>query len=98
MTTILRKVDGEVCTNFTTIQGDSWDLRTQIEALEDWMTKNATTLPTGFSWIADVGFDVRVDALGGGPPLTRNLMKLCIESNVEIYLSEYGMAHDGPDG
>ena len=29
---------------------------------------------------------------------TLNLMKLCIEARVEIYLSEYGIAHDRSDG
>ena len=87
--TIIRKVVGDHYENFQTIS-DQWDLREQVEALEAWLTEHATKLDPIESWVADIGFSHRDDALGGGPPISRRLMQMCLDSNLEIYLSEYG--------
>ncbi len=84
--------------NYIDVGTDSWDLRTQIEALEAWMAKNSDQLDPASRWIADVGFTVRLDATGGGPPISRELMKMCVASNLEIWLSEYGAEPDVVEG
>lgn len=90
MPVILRRIHHQKFMNHTEIAGDSWDLRTQIEALEEWMITHGRTLDTQYEWVADVGFTTRTDATGGGPPITKRLMSECIKANLEIYLSEYG--------
>jgi hypothetical protein len=72
-----------------TLADGSWDLRTQVEALEEWLTSGKCDLDPEREWIADIGFCMRDDAYGGGPPLTRNLMQRCLDANLEIWLSEY---------
>jgi hypothetical protein len=94
MPVIIRRILGDRFKNHTEIAADSWDLRTQIEALEQWLSTNPNALDPSKQWVADVGFTVRLDATGGGPPITRKLMEMCVTSNVEIYLSEYGAEPD----
>ena len=89
MTTVIRRVVGDRFENHVELATDSWDLRTQIETLEEWLFSSKQDLDPQNQWVADVGFCVRPDATGGGPPLTRKLMKKCLELNLEIYLSEY---------
>ena len=88
MPVIIRKIVDDRAKNYTEVAAESWDLRTQIEALEAWLSETRNRLDPSEQWIADVGFTVRLNATGGGPPLSRNLMQLCIESNIEIYLSD----------
>lgn len=90
MPVVIRRVVGDRFKNYTEIGADSWDLRTQIDVLEEWMGANPNELDPASQWVADVGFTVRFDATGGGPPISRKLMKMCAASNLEIYLSEYG--------
>jgi hypothetical protein len=94
MPVIIRRVVDDRFKNYMELAADSWDLRTQIEALEEWLTANANDLNPSDQWVADVGFTVRLDALGGGPPISRTLMEMCVASNLEIYLSEYGAESD----
>lgn len=94
MPIIIRRIVDDRFKNHTEIAGDSWDLRTQIEALEEWLSANPNELDPSSPWVADVGFAVRLDATGGGPPITRKLMEMCVGSNLEIYLSEYGAEPD----
>lgn len=90
MPVIIRRTVNQRFEKYAEIASNSWDLRTEIEALEEWLIANARSLDTSFEWIADVGFTVRLDATGGGPPLTKRLMRACLDSNLEIFLSEYG--------
>jgi hypothetical protein len=94
MPVVIRRVVGDRFENHTEIAGDAWDLRTQIEALEEWLSAHPIELDRSNQWVADVGFTVRLDATGGGPPISLNLMKMCVDSNLEIYLSEYGAEPD----
>ena len=94
MPVVIRRIVDDRFKNHTEIAGDSWDLRTQIEALEEWLVANPNELDPSNQWVADVGFTVRLDATGGGPPITRKLMEMCVGSNLEIYLSEYGAESD----
>lgn len=89
MTVEIRKIEGNRFTDFVTLPVESWKLREQVEGLEAWLIEHRHELDPSFEWVADIGFQMRSDALGGGPPITRNLMQLCLESNMEIYLSEY---------
>ena len=91
--TIIRKIVGDRYENFETIS-DEWNLRLQIEALEAWLSQNAVRLGSGHAWVADIGFNHRSDAFGGGPPISRRLMQMCLDVNLEIYLSEYGLEEE----
>lgn len=90
MPIIIRRLANQQCESHAEVAPDSWDLRTQIEALEEWMSVNGGSLDASSSWIADVGFTMRLDATGGGPPITKRLMRACVAANMEIFLSEYG--------
>jgi hypothetical protein len=88
MSTIIRKVVADSSENYITIS-EEWVLRPQVETLEQWLQHHIHELDPSFEWIADIGFSPRSNACGGGPPLTRNLMGMCLAANMEIYLSEY---------
>ena len=94
MPVVIRRVVDDRFENYSEIAPGSWDLRTQIEALEEWLSTNPDELDPSNQWVADVGFTVRLDATGGGPPISRKLMEMCVTSNLEIYLSEYGAARN----
>ena len=91
MPVVIRRIVNNRFENHSEVAADSWDLRTQIEALEEWMNVNGRSLDPNHEWVADVGFVLRADATGGGPPLTKKLMHACLNTNLEIYLSEYGV-------
>ena len=97
MPVIIRQIVEDRFQNHSDIAARSWDLRTQIEALEEWLEANPEALDPSSRWVADVGFTVRLDATGGGPPITRKLMQMCVSSNLEIYLSEYGAEPNSKD-
>jgi hypothetical protein len=88
LSTIIRKLVGERWESTVTIS-EAWTLRSQVEALEGWLRGHRGELDPSCQWVADIGFAHRADATGGGPPLTRDLMQMCLEANLEIYLSEY---------
>lgn len=88
--TVIRKVVGDHFENFETISVE-WELRPQIEVLEAWLSEHANKLDADHAWVADIGFNHRPRSFGGGPPISRRLMQMCIDANLEIYLSEYGL-------
>ena len=67
---------------------DIWDLPTQLNTLELWVTENQMTLNEG-PYVADIGFSVRKNASGGGATLSPSAMKLFAELKITIYFSEY---------
>ncbi len=67
---------------------DIWDLPTQIDALETWLRKKAKTLPPD-KYVADIGFDIRKDACGGGAVLSSESMRIMGEIGMNVYFSEY---------
>ena len=69
---------------------NSFDLREQIEALQAWLEHHPDALDPAERWVANVGFEIDKETLGGGPPIPRRLMELCLKSNLEIWLSQYG--------
>ena len=89
MPCVIRKIVGDTFENYDELVMDEWRLREQVESLEEWLQVNHCILNTEFRWVADIGFCPRSNAFGGGPPITRNLMTLCLAANLEIYLSEY---------
>ena len=91
----IRKTVGDLRENYLLLGPDEWDLRAQVDLLLDWLRKNDGKLETADSWIADIGFNARSDATGGGPIISSEIMELCLNNNVEIYLSEYGLEEHG---
>lgn len=89
MSLYIRKLTSGSSETFAIIAKGSWNLRSLISELEVWLDNEADNLPSGFKWIADVGFSPREDACGGGPILKVELMQKCVDLNMEIYLSEY---------
>ena len=97
MPVIIRRIIDDGFKNHAEVAAGEWDLRKQIEALEQWLLAHGSELDTLSQWVADVGFTVRPNATGGGPPIGRKLMQMCVASNLEIYLSEYGAEQDYSD-
>jgi hypothetical protein len=91
LSTIIRKSVGDRFENYATVSS-GWHLRPQVEALEQWLIEHRAELDPAFEWVADIGFTHRPGSLGGGPPLSLELFRMCLEANMEIYLSEYGPA------
>jgi hypothetical protein len=96
LSTIIRNVVGDRSENHVAVSTE-WDLRRQVEALEKWLREHRGELDPSSEWIADIGFTHRSNASGGGPPFTRELMRMCLDANLEIYLSEYGVAAGGSE-
>lgn len=76
--------------NFVELAAGEWKLTEQVEALRDWLKEHHHELDRDFAWIADIGFELRKDATGGGPVISVAMMKLCVECRMDIFLSEYG--------
>jgi len=89
MPCIIRKIVNDGLENSVELAPDEWKLREQVTALTDWLLANRTQLDPANRWVADIGFCSRPGAAGGGPPITRELMQMCLERNLEIWLSEY---------
>lgn len=85
----IRKITGNKSENFLKLGKDVWDLRDLYILFESWVTKEGPNLNSREGWIADIGFSPRAGASGGGPILTPEVMKICVEKNISIYLSEY---------
>jgi hypothetical protein len=66
-----------------------WRLKPQIEALEAWLGEHAEQMDPLSGWSADIGFGHRLDAGGGGALISQDLMRLCLRTKLELYLSEY---------
>lgn len=71
---------------------DNWRLPDQLEAFENWLTKNRS-LPIGV-YAADIGFSPRDDAFGGGGVVSISSMEIMVSLGMELYLSEYPEAED----
>ena len=65
-----------------------WDLPTQIDELQDWLKGKGKDLSAG-KYVADVGFDIRKNASGGGAVIESEAMKIMGEIGMDIFLSEY---------
>lgn len=65
-----------------------WDLPNQINSLEKWLKTKGLLLPKR-SYVADIGFDIRKDAAGGGAVLSSESMKIMGDIGMDVYFSEY---------
>jgi len=72
---------------------DIWDLPSQIKSLEEWLKTKGILLPKD-SYVADIGFDIRKDAAGGGAVLNSESMKIMGKIGMDIYFSEYPESMD----
>ena len=68
---------------------NDWNLMSQFEVFEEWLRSNNGQLVSEEGWVVDIGFSPRENATGGGPVISKEIMKLCLKNNIEIYLSEY---------
>jgi len=66
---------------------DEWTLPTQVAALESWL-KRKKKMKAG-AYIADIGFQARKDAGGGGSALSPEMMKKMADFGITLFLSEY---------
>ena len=67
---------------------DVWDLPNQIDTFENWLRTKGKNLPKG-NYVADIGFDIRKDASGGGAVIDFESMRIMGEIGMSLYLSEY---------
>ncbi len=65
-----------------------WDLPGQIDSLGEWLKTKGILLPKD-SYVADIGFDIRKEAAGGGAVLSSESMKIMAKIGMDIYFSEY---------
>jgi hypothetical protein len=65
-----------------------WELPSQVDVLERWLVENEGKLSPS-SYIADIGFSMRKNALGGGAILTVRAMSIMSKLGIKLYLSEY---------
>ena len=68
-----------------------FDLPTQIDALETWLDKKGKNLEPN-KYVADIGFDIRKDASGGGGVLNSKSMEIMGRIKMDLYFSEYPSA------
>ena len=67
---------------------DEWEMPSQIEALEEWLSKSGKQLGFG-NYAADVGYSPRVGACGGGIILSTEAMAIMVKIGMVLQLSEY---------
>ncbi|MEM6768673.1 MAG: hypothetical protein AAF824_24905 [Bacteroidota bacterium] len=67
---------------------DEWELPAQLYILQNWLVDIEKKLPPG-SYIADIGFQVRSDASGGGGTLSVRSLQILAKLGMELYFSEY---------
>lgn len=70
------------------VSENNWDLPNQIDDFEKWLFSIGKYLPKG-NYVADIGFDIRKDASGGGAVINLKMIKILAKIGMEIYLSEY---------
>ncbi len=73
---------------------DEWELPGQVDDLERWLKANQQTLSKG-RYVADIGFQIRPNATGGGGVISTEMIRILNNLGMEIYLSEYGHAAMG---
>jgi len=66
----------------------NWRLPEQVEALTVWLAENRTSFAPG-DYVADLGFEPRPDALGGGAVLSPEAMRTMADLGITLFLSEY---------
>lgn len=72
----------------TSIGESDWKLPSLLDSLEKWITANNSALKKA-KYIADIGFDIRPDASGGGGSLSAEILRKLSDANIDIHFSEY---------
>jgi hypothetical protein len=85
----IRRITGDRADNFLKLGDDLWDLPSLFTLFESWLIENSETLDQGEGWIADIGFNPREGACGGGPIISIPVMEKCLKLKMSIFLSEY---------
>jgi hypothetical protein len=75
---------------------DEWELPGQFHELERWLKANQQALDKG-KYVADIGFQIRPNATGGGGVISTEMIRILNDLGMEIYLSEYGYTAMGLD-
>jgi hypothetical protein len=70
------------------LSSDKWDLPNQLDDFEVWLKTEGVKLPKS-KYVADIGFDIRKNANGGGAIINLEMIKILAKIGMEIYLSEY---------
>lgn len=65
-----------------------WELPSQIEELSVWLKKNCDQIKPA-NYVADIGFDIRSNACGGGAVLSVESMRIMSDLGMKLFLSEY---------
>lgn len=89
MPCVIRKTVDGTDTFHAELAPGEWRLAPQFAALETWLRQHADQLNPHSEWSADIGFGHRLDAGGGGALISHDLMRLCLQTKLELYLSEY---------
>jgi hypothetical protein len=74
--------------NIAYISNDHWELPIQMEEFEKWLNTIGSELSKG-KYVADIAFDIRKYATGGGAVINANMINILSKIGMEIYLSEY---------
>ena len=74
-------------TNVAILCPNEWRLPEQVGELERWIMKKRKK--ENIAVIADIGFQSRKDAAGGGSSLSAHILKRLGEFNIDLHLSEY---------
>ena len=67
---------------------DDWELPSQLLVLEEWLDRACSELEPG-NIVADIGFTIRAEAMGGGAVLSASVMGKFSDFGIDLYLSEY---------
>ena len=70
------------------LSSDKWDLPNQLDDFEVWLKTEGVKLQKSI-YVADIGFDIRKNANGGGAIINLEMIKILAQIGMEIYLSEY---------
>jgi hypothetical protein len=89
MPCVIRKISDGKREFHAELEPDEWRLVPQVKALEAWLRTHADQLDADAGWSADIGFGHRLDAGGGGALISHDLMRRCLQTKLELYLSEY---------
>ena len=85
----IRQITGDRADNYLKLGDDLWDLPSLFALFESWLHENSEALEQGEGWVADIGFNPRVGACGGGPIISILVMEKCLRLKMAIHLSEY---------
>jgi len=72
---------------------DNWRLPEQVDALESWLMESRSILRPD-TYVADICFTPRVDALGGGAAISPEVMRMMADLGMSLFLSEYPASAD----